>query len=118
MESATKEVMDGLFQGNLSISEASEKLDVSEDEIHNMMDDYEYVPTATEIYEIGNIIQENLNYIENDILIPHKIIDASFDRPTTTDVLPEGPIDVDKLLSVPTDATSFSIPYPETPYHW
>lgn len=119
MESATKEVMDGLFQGNLSISEASEKLGVSEDEIHNMIDDYEYAPTATEIYEIGNIIQENLNYIENEIFIPHKITDAPFDKPTTTDVLPEGQIDVDKLLSVPTDANSITIPYPENnPYHW
>ncbi|PPA79602.1 MAG: hypothetical protein C00003105_02060 [ANME-2 cluster archaeon HR1] len=119
MESTTKEVMDGLFQGNLTVLEASENLGVSEDEIHNMIDDYEYVPTATEIYEIGNIIQENLNYIENDIFIPHKMTHAPFDKPTTTDVLAGGQIDFERRPSAPTDANSVTIPYPENnPYHW
>lgn len=118
MESTIKDVMDGLFQGNLTISEASEKLGVSEDEIHNMIDEYEYVPTATEMYEIGNLIQENLNYIENDIFVSHKMTVAPSDKPTTIDVLAECQFDFERRPSAPTDANSVTIPYPENPYHW
>jgi hypothetical protein len=115
MESNTKEIMDGLFQGNLTISEASEKLGVSEDEIHNMVDDYEYMPTAAQINEIGNIIQENLDYIENDIIANHKMMEVPFDKPITTDGLPDFQIG-GTYLAVPTDANG--TPYPENnPYH-
>jgi hypothetical protein len=115
MESNTKEIMDGLFQGNLTIFEASEKLGVSEDEIHNMVDDYEYMPTAAQINEIGNIIQENLDYIENDIIANHKMMEVPFDKPITTDGLPDFQIG-GTYLAVPTDANG--TPYPENnPYH-
>lgn len=115
MESNTKEIMDGLFQGNLTISEASEKLGVSEDEIHNMVDDYEYMPTAAQINEIGSIIQENLDYIENDIIANHKMMEVPFDKPITTDGLPDFQIG-GTYLAVPTDANG--TPYPENnPYH-
>ncbi len=117
MESETKEVMDGLFQGNLTISEASDKLDVSEDEIHHMIDDYEYVPSAEQIYEIGNIIQENLDFIENDIIAHHKIMGGPFDKPITTDGLSNFQIG-SKYQSVATDANGSPAPYPENnPYH-
>ena len=115
MESDTKEIMDKLFQGNLTISEASEKLGISEDEIHNMIDDYEYVPTAAQIDEIGNVSQKNLDYIENNIISPHKMRGVSFDKPITTDGLPDIQIGA-TYRTVPTDANG--MPYPENnPYH-
>ena len=115
MESNTKEIMDGLFQGNLAISEASEKLGISEDEIHNIIDDYEYVPTAAQVNEIGNVIKENMDYIENNIISPHKMRGVSFDKPITTDGLPDIQIGA-TYRTVPTDANG--MPYQENnPYH-
>lgn len=72
MEAAEKEVMDGLFQGRITIQKATEILNVSEEIIHKMIDEYEYVPTPEDILEAHRIIQENLEYIEKKVFVSYK----------------------------------------------
>ncbi len=72
MDAARKEVIDGLFQGKISIEKAAEILNVSEDAVHKMIDEYEYAPTPTEIIEANKIIQENIDYIEREVFISYK----------------------------------------------
>lgn len=67
MDAAKNEIMNQLFQGNITIHEAVETLGVSEDNIHKMIDDYEYVPTSDEIIKANSFIQDNLEHIENDV---------------------------------------------------
>ena len=71
MESA-KEVMDGLFQGRITIQKAAEILNVSEETIHKMIDEYDYVPTPEDVLEAHRIIQENLEYIEREVFVSYK----------------------------------------------
>lgn len=72
MEVAEKEVMDGLFQGRITIQKAAEILNASEETIHKMIDEYEYVPTPEDILEAHRIIQENLEYIEKEVFVSYK----------------------------------------------
>lgn len=46
MERMVKEVMDGLFGGGVTFQEALERLSVSEEKLHRMIDEYEYTPTT------------------------------------------------------------------------
>ena len=67
MVAAKNEIMNQLFQGNITIHEAVEILGVSEDNIHKMIDDYEYVPTSDEIIKANSFIQDNFEHIENEV---------------------------------------------------
>ena len=69
MEAEVKEVMDGLFGGNITFQEALEQLSVSEDELHKMLDGYEYTPTTEDILENNRMILEELEYIEREISV-------------------------------------------------
>lgn len=69
---AIKEVMDDLFGGKVTFQAAMERLSVSEDELHKMIDVYEYTPTKEEILEANMMMLENLENIEREISISFK----------------------------------------------
>ncbi len=64
----SKEVMDNLFRGNITFQEAMEQMKVSEDELHRMIDNYEYTITTEDILEANRMMLENLDYIEIEII--------------------------------------------------
>ena len=66
---AIKKVMDDLFGSKVTFHEALEQLSVSEDELHKMIDGYEYTPTTEDILENNRMILEELEYIEKEIAV-------------------------------------------------
>lgn len=71
MDAAVKNVMDGLFRGNITFQEAMERLRISEEELHGMIDNYEYLSTTEDILDANMIMLDNLEYIEREISISH-----------------------------------------------
>jgi len=120
MEAAKKEIMDQLFQGKITIQEAAETLNISEDDINNMIDVYEYMPTLDEIIEANSIIQDNLNHIENEVFLNNISNFPQSVRLTDANELLEN-IQEKEKLPIMTDSTGVSphtpIPF-ESYYHW
>lgn len=71
MDAAVKDVMDGLFRGNITFHDAMERLKISEEELHEMIDKYEYLSTTEDILDANMIMLDNLEYIEREISISH-----------------------------------------------
>jgi len=71
MDAAVKDVMDGLFRGNITFQDAMERLSLSEENLHRMIDEYEYLPTTEDILDANMIMLDNLDYIEREISISH-----------------------------------------------
>ncbi|MDP3104938.1 MAG: hypothetical protein Q8M95_10080 [Candidatus Methanoperedens sp.] len=72
MDAAVKDVMDGLFRGNITFQDAVERLRISEEELHGMIDKYEYLSTTEDILDANMIMLDNLEYIEREISISHE----------------------------------------------
>lgn len=132
MEVAEKEVMDGLFQGRITIQKATEILKVSEETIHQMIDEYKYVPTPEDLLEAHRIIQENLEYIEREVFVSYKrTVPLGVRLTDATEILEKVP-EIEKKASPAIDATGqvksgFITPENanphhhliyEPPYHW
>jgi len=121
MEAVKKEIMDQLFQGKITIQEAAETLNISEGDIHNMIDVYEYMPTSDEIIEANSIIQDNLNHIENEVFLINISNFPQSVRPTDANEFLENIPEKEKLL-IMTDSTGVTphhTPNPfESYYHW
>lgn len=114
MGAAKNEIMNQLFQGNITIHEAVETLGVSEDNIHKMIDDYEYVPTSDEIIKANSFIQDNFEHIENEVF--PKIIKKVSQPVMHTDAneFLENHSDIRPSLEL-VDSVGINMPYCSTP---
>ncbi len=117
-----KEVMNDLFQGRVKFHDAMGKLGVSEEQLHEMIDEYEYDPTSEEILEANRIIIENLEYIEREISISCRKSTLQNIKFTSASEIVYNPAMADapninpKDLRIPT-ADVLSYPHKQ-PYHW
>ncbi len=123
MEATIKEVMDDLFGGKITFQDALKILSVSEEELHVMIDKYEYTPTAQETYEANIMMLENLEYIERKISINYR-------RSTQIKVIPSNAVGIlernsDEITSSvadsidiikPKDSTMPNADIPHNPY--
>lgn len=88
MGPAEEKVIDKLFRGEITISMASKELDVSIDEIHKILDDYEYVPTIDEECEVQNDILENLILLNQEYNIRKAVHAPTINIPTASEEFP------------------------------
>ncbi|MFZ3168197.1 MAG: hypothetical protein WA130_11330 [Candidatus Methanoperedens sp.] len=130
MEAAVKKVMDGLFGGEVTFREALERLSVSEEKLHMMIDEYEYTSTTYEILESNRMMIENLEYIKKEISvnyrsgIPQNIIPTDATEILGKSLEPNSYLITDAANSmrqkelIQTSTADFpSYPHKE-PYHW
>ncbi|WP_135604094.1 hypothetical protein [Methanococcoides sp. NM1] len=116
MDSAKKEIIDKLFRGEMTISIASEELDVSIDEIHNIIDDYEYVPTFDEVCEVQEAILDNLDFLNNEFCTTFNMNIKNADVPTASEVLPKPQFDIGGCEPQLPNANGDSFPFPSHSY--
>lgn len=94
MDPTEKEIIDKLFRGEITIPIASEKLGVSIDDIHRIIDEYEYVPTIDEECEIQKVILENLTLLNHEFSIKKNVQTLIVDVPTASEVFTKTQLDM------------------------
>lgn len=62
-------VMDKLFQRKIKFEDAVTLLNISEDDLHKMIDLYEYKPTKEQIREVNKMIIDTIESIEIEMPI-------------------------------------------------
>jgi hypothetical protein len=116
MEASNKEIMDALFQGKIKVHEAAKTLNVSEDDIHQMIDEYEYQPTSDEIVEANKIVLENLESFQYETSckknITNNITPSDSVAKSVLGLDASGSQTDDLIINQRTDAVGFQ------PYHW
>jgi len=51
----TEEILDKLYQDKITIEEASKALNISKDEVLELSDEYQYIPTLEEVHKANKI---------------------------------------------------------------
>lgn len=64
MNENEREVLDTLCNGDITFSEASEKLGVSKEKIEEMLEDYSWVPSSERLSKLVEMEMETLSYIK------------------------------------------------------
>ncbi|QLC51105.1 hypothetical protein HWN40_13195 [Methanolobus zinderi] len=65
MNDLIKDTLRSLYEGEMTFSEASSLLEVSKDEVEEMLESFEWVPSAERISELCEIEKETISLIEN-----------------------------------------------------
>lgn len=116
MDPTEKEIIDKLFRGEITIPMASKELGVSIDDVHRIVDDYEYVPTIDEECEVQKAILENLTLLNNEFGIKKNVQSPKVDVTTASEVYPRTQFDMGRReLQLP-NANGDYPPSTPTPY--
>lgn len=76
MDDKERKVLNSLCNGDMSFSEAALELEVSKEDIEDMMDNYTWMPSSDKIIEFCDLERETLSFIrENSQPITFKVSD-------------------------------------------
>lgn len=76
MDDKERKVLNSLCNGDISFSEAALELEVSKEDIEDMMDNYMWMPSSDKIIEFCDLERETLSFIrENSQPITFKVSD-------------------------------------------
>ena len=63
MDDKEREVLNSLCNGDITFSEAAIELEVSKEDIEDMLDDYRWMPSSDKIIEFCDLERETLSFI-------------------------------------------------------
>lgn len=64
MDKETKKILDRLCADKMDVQEAANALDMSVEEVFELADNYDYIPTSEEVIKACKIEQETINHIK------------------------------------------------------
>lgn len=65
MNNEKRLILNSLYDGDITFSEAASKLGVSKDEVEEMMESFDWMPSVSRIVELCEIEKETISQMEN-----------------------------------------------------